>query len=214
MRKKLIFYLLLIIIILSSILICKINKTYSYDPQVYNEVYEEYSQIKDSIPNNNNNNNSDSTTITDSYSSDSEYNPVHSYNKPTFNNRTTGIIDIPKINISYPIIEDYSEENLNIAPTKVVGPSINEVGNLVIAAHNNRNENFFSNLHELEIDDIVNLTDPRNKTKTYRVYKKYQVNQTDLSCLNQDTNGKVELTLITCVKFNNSKRLIVKCVAL
>lgn len=204
MNKKLICFLLLIIIIFSSILMYKINKTYEYDPKIYDEVYQEYEEIISTTS---------TSTEFEANSSTSQNKPIYTYKNSTGSTyRTVGIVQIPKIGISYPIINDYSEANLNIAPTKVVGPELNEVGNFVIAAHNNRNEEFFSNLYKLEKGDIVNLTDHNKITKSYKVYDKYEVHQSNFSCLDQNTNGKAELTLITCVKFNNRKRLIVKCV--
>lgn len=50
-------------------------------------------------------------------------------------------------------------------------------------------------------------------TLTYKVYDIFEIKQNDFSCLNQNTNGNIELTLITCIKYQKSKRLIVKCIA-
>lgn len=208
MDKKIICFLLLIIIICSSILIFKINQTYAYDEEIYNQVYKEYEKIK------NNSTTNDSAINNHSYSS-STNKPIHTYKNSTGSiYTTTGIIDIPKINVSYPIINDYSEANLNIAPTKFVGPNINEIGNFVIVGHNNWNREFFSNLNKLKNGDIVNLTDHNKNTVSYKVYDKYETKQNDYSCLNQDTNGRAELTLITCIKYQKNKRLIVKCIAI
>ena len=44
----------------------------------------------------------------------------------------------------------------------------------------------------------------------YKAYDMYIVDETDMSCTSQETNGKIELTLITCAN-DNSKRLIVIC---
>lgn len=44
----------------------------------------------------------------------------------------------------------------------------------------------------------------------YKVYDIYIVDETDMSCISQQTNGKIELTLITCDN-DNTKRLVVKC---
>ena len=44
----------------------------------------------------------------------------------------------------------------------------------------------------------------------YKVYDKYIVDETDMRCTSQETNGKIELTLITCDN-DNTKRLVVKC---
>lgn len=206
--KKFVCFLLLTIIILSSILIYKINKTYAYDKETYNEIYEEYAQIKNSTSSN-------TSTINQENLYVSTPKPIHTYKNSTGSTyRTTGIIDIPKINLSYPIINDYSEANLNIAPTKFVGPKINEIGNFVVVGHNNWNKEFFSNLNKLENGDIVNLTDHNNNTVSYKVYNISQIKQNDFSCLDQKTNNKVELTLITCIKYKKNKRLVVKCVAI
>ena len=208
MYKKAVCILLFIIIICSAVLIYKIEKTPEYDSKIYNEVYNEYERINTVTD--------DSKIISSTFSNKKQnLSPIYiTRNSSGDTYRTLGVIEIPKINISYPVINDYSEANLNIAPTKFVGPNLNETGNLVIVGHNNRNKEFFSNLNKLENDDIVQITDHNNNTKEYKVYKSYEIKQTDYSCLNQDTNGKSELTLITCVKSSKKKRLVVKCVAI
>lgn len=55
------------------------------------------------------------------YSSEKIY---YSYNNTRF--YIIGIIDIPKLNITYPIISEVSDEFLKIAPCKFYGPEINE----------------------------------------------------------------------------------------
>ena len=60
------------------------------------------------------------------------------------------------------------------------------------------------------IGDEVELTDLNNKTITYTVYNKYVVEPTDVTCTSQLTNGKKELTLITCTNYGK-QRLVVKC---
>lgn len=207
MKNKFICFLLLIISIGSIILFYKIEKTVAYDPKIYEQVYNEYEQIK-SISTSTENASSVSSSIPNkkiTYISKNE----------SSSNRyiTIATINIPKIDISYPVINDYSEENLNISPTKFVGPEPNTVGNFVVVGHNNWNKTFFSNLHKLEKDDVVELTDTSGKKLTYKVYDKYEVSQNDFSCLNQDTNGKIELTLLTCIKNQKNKRLIIKCIS-
>lgn len=93
----------------------------------------------------------------------------------------------------------------------MLGPEPNTVGNFVIAGHNYRNNKFFSNLSKLQTGDLVNLSDRNNIKLTYKVYDKYQVDESDFTCTNQNTNGKKEITLITCVNYNKKKRLIIKC---
>lgn len=206
MRIKFIAILLLIIIICSGILIYKIEKEPEYNANVYAQVYEEFNQIINAsntyhYPEQNTNTSVSKDPIV-----------IHK-NDSGDSYRIIGAINIPKINVSYPIINECTDENLNIAPTKLLGPTINTVGNLVIVGHNNWNKDFFSNLHKLENNDTVELTDLKGNKVTYKVYDKYEVKQDNFDCLDQNTNGRTELTLITCVKYQKTKRLIVKCVA-
>lgn len=204
MKTKLIFCLLLIIIICSCVLIYKIEHTPKYDSKIYSQIYEEYNHISTI--------NSELQNIPD-ITQNSSTTVVFNKNSSGTTYMTIGILSIPKINISYPIINDCTEENLNIAPTKLLGPTPNTVGNLVIVGHNNWNKEFFSNLHKLENGDIVTLKDSNGNNLTYKVYDKYEIKQDDFSCLEQNTNNKIELTLLTCVKYKKNKRLVVKCVA-
>lgn len=83
-------------------------------------------------------------------------------------------------------------------------------GNLVIVGHNYKNGQFFGNLKKLTNGDNIFLLSSKGNAQMYKVYDKYIVDATDMSCTNQETNGKIELTLITCDN-DNTKRLIVKC---
>ncbi len=128
---------------------------------------------------------------------------------------TIATINIPKINIEYPILDgetdsvEETEALLKISPTKFWGPEPNEVGNFCIVGHNYRNSRFFSKVPTLENGDIIKITDLAGQTINYRVYNKYEVDPTDVSCTSQLTNGNKEITLITCT--NDSKmRVIVK----
>lgn len=123
-------------------------------------------------------------------------------------------ISIPKINVNYPILEgetstlEETEALLKNSPTKFWGPDPNEVGNFCIVGHNYRNSRFFSKVPTLQIGDQIQLT--TDKTLTYEVYEKYTVDPNDVSCTSQKTNGKREVTLITCTD-DSKLRVIVKC---
>ena len=83
------------------------------------------------------------------------------------------------------------------------------MGNFCIVGHNYRNTRFFSKVPTLENGDIIEITDLTGRKISYRVYNKYTVDPTDVSCTSQLTNGNKEITLITCT--NDSKmRVIVK----
>lgn len=122
---------------------------------------------------------------------------------------TIGKINIPSINVNYPILSTYSDALLKIAPCKFHGPNPNEVGNLCIAGHNYRNSKFFSKVPSMKNGDKIEITDLGGNTITYAVYDKFIVNPDELECTSQLTGGKKEITLITCT--NDSKqRVIVK----
>ncbi len=132
---------------------------------------------------------------------------------------TTGVLSIPKIDITYPIIASDNQtssvitELLKISLTKYWGPDPNQVGNLCIVGHNYNNKKFFGRLSELENGDLIELTDNSNKTVKYSVYDSYIVNPTEMECTSQITDGKTEITLITCTP-NGKQRLVVKARAL
>lgn len=123
---------------------------------------------------------------------------------------TESFISIPKIGISYPVLTETSDELLEVSVNKYWGPAPNEVGNYCIVGHNYRNGKMFGKLSELEDGDIVNLEDTSGRTLRYEVYRKYVVEPTDTRCTSQLTNGRKELTLITCTNYG-TQRLVVKC---
>lgn len=137
-----------------------------------------------------------SKTLNDYISTDSSFSVI-------------GLIEISKINISYPILSNINDNLLKIAPCRFYGPLPNEVGNLCIAGHNYKNSKFFSKLKNLKKDDIIKITDLSGKTVEYSIYNKFETNYEDTSCINQNTNNKKEITLVTC-NTNKEKRTVVK----
>ncbi len=81
------------------------------------------------------------------------------------------------------------------------------IGNICLAAHNT--SNFWKNLHTLKDKDIISYTNVLG-THDYSVFSIKQIDETDLSCL-QNTKDNI-LTLITCVKNVPSKRLCVQAI--
>lgn len=118
-------------------------------------------------------------------------------------------LTIPKIELETYVFEDYNEETMVLCPTKYFGPEPNEEGNYCIAAHNYDKENMFNHIIELETGDEIYLTDNKNGKIKYEVYDVYKVKPTQNIALSQKTNGKTEITLITCSDYS-SKRIIVK----
>ena len=129
---------------------------------------------------------------------------------------TDGKITIPKLGIEYGILdgetdsEAETEELLKMSPVKFHGPEINTVGNYCIVGHNYRNKRFFSKVPTLVNGDIIQITNfADNTTVEYEVYAKYTVDPTDVSCTSQNTDGRKEITLITCTD-DSKQRVIVK----
>lgn len=119
------------------------------------------------------------------------------------------VLNIPSLEINYPIIDKTTDELLKISITKFWGGDPNKVGNYVVVGHNYKNKKMFGKLSQIENGDKIELTDLKGKTLTYEVYDKYIVEPDDTSCTSQQTNGKKEITLITCTNYG-TQRLIVK----
>lgn len=122
---------------------------------------------------------------------------------------TDSVLNIPSLGINYPILSNTSEELLKISLNKFWGGNPNEVGNYVIVGHNYRNKKMFGKLAQIKIGDICELTDLKGKTLKYKVYSTYVVNPDDVACTSQETNGKKEITLITCTNYGQ-QRFVVK----
>ncbi len=122
---------------------------------------------------------------------------------------TESVLKIPRLGIEYPVLSDTSDELLKISLNKLWGPDPNEVGNYVIAGHNYRGGKMFGKLPTIKIGDTFEVTDLKGRTITYKVYKTYQVDPSDVSCTSQLTDGKKEVTLITCTS-DGKQRFIVK----
>lgn len=119
-----------------------------------------------------------------------------------------GIINIPSVEINYPILSESTDSLLKVSVCKFMGPEPNSIGNLCIAGHNFTNNRAFSKLNKVKVDDIIEITDLSGRTIQYKVYDNFIVAPTDLSCTSQRTNGKREITLITCTNGNKQRRIV------
>lgn len=109
-----------------------------------------------------------------------------------------GLINIPSLNIKYQILSTTSAELLKISVNKYWGPEPNEVGNLCILGHNYKDSRFFGNLPKIKKGAKIYITDLKGRTLTYKVYETDIIEEDDVSCTSQKTNGNKEITLITC----------------
>ena len=120
-----------------------------------------------------------------------------------------GIIEIPKINIEYPIINQTSDETMALSITKFWGNNVNDIGNFTMAGHNYFDGTMFSNTNKLNIEDTIKMTDLDGKTIEYKVFDKYIIDQNDVKCVQSVKENTREITLITCINGRNN-RLVVK----
>lgn len=126
---------------------------------------------------------------------------------------TIARISIPKINVNEAILSETTTELLKKSPCKFWGADPNKVGNFCIVGHNYRNTKFFSKVPTLEYGDIIEITDLSGKTVKYSVYDVHEVEPDDTSDTTQKTNGRTEITLITCTN-DSKRRVIVKATAI
>lgn len=129
--------------------------------------------------------------------------------------KVIGVVKIPKIQIEYPILDidtynpEETKEPMKISIVKYWGEKVNEYGNLSIAGHNNYDGTMFGKTKNLEIGDIVELTDLENNTIQYQIYDKFVTDPNDVTILATNDETIREVTLITCTN-GNKNRLILK----
>lgn len=152
----------------------------------------------------------DDFTITKLYSNSTNYTAqtINTYQEEGNSFSVIGLIEINRINISYPILSEFNEDLLKIAPCKFYGSNPNEIGNLCIAGHNYNNYKFFSKLKNLNQGDLITIYDLSGAKVSYEIYSTYETDWQDFSCTSQDTNGKKEITLITCNNIKNRRRVV------
>ena len=121
-----------------------------------------------------------------------------------------GTIEIPKTNVSYPVLEKPTRKALEIAVASLYPRDavLNSKGNVVIIGHNYRNGKFFSNNKKLSKGDKIYITDLDGKKVTYIIYKTFQTDENDTSFYNRDTNGAREITLSTCTDDSSARTII------
>lgn len=119
-----------------------------------------------------------------------------------------GVLEIPKINLRYPILDRATDASMKVAVGINYGVGLNKVGNTVIMGHNSKNGLFFSNLNKLTNGDPVYVTDNDDLKVKYTIYNMYETTAEDLDYFTRDTGGKREISLSTCLE-DSSERLVI-----
>ena len=119
-------------------------------------------------------------------------------------NDVIGILEIDSIGVKDPIV--LGEENLDYVVAKYRSSyDFGELGNVILAAHNNMRGSIFRNLHNLKIGSTVKIISD-NKEFEYKITNRYIVEPNDTSKINF-SNDKKEITLITCI--NHAKQRLI-----
>lgn len=136
------------------------------------------------------------------------------------NYEVKGVIDIPKTNCHYSILEKVTVDSLkkSIAILDIVSnPELNATvkdlnvpgTNAFILGHNYRNGQFFSNNDKLAVGDKIKITDQYNNQITYTIYNMFYAEPDDVSFMERDIDINTrEITLQTCNE-DSSERLII-----
>lgn len=141
------------------------------------------------------------------YSSNSNF--INSEIVSNYSDLIIGLINIPKINLIYPILSHTDDELLKFSPCRFSGPLPNKNGNLCIAGHNYGTYAFFSKINLLNNGDLIYISDLNGNKLAYEVFSSYEVPEKDTSPLLSTKDINKEITLITCNNANKM-RIIVK----
>ena len=114
-----------------------------------------------------------------------------------------GVLDIPALGLSFPIISEWSYDALQIVPCRYSGSAY--LDNLVIAGHNYRSH--FASLPQLQPGDTVTFTDMDGNVFSYEVSSLETLSPYAVSDM---TSGDWDLTLFTCTVGGQS-RLAIRC---
>lgn len=199
------------VIVLVSILAVNAYKRYKNDKDAENAI----SRFENNIGQNNDTNNSGQNLIEQNVTNDTTGGDTSGEvtRQVTYYNNFVmiGYIEIPKINIKYPILEKETVPSLeqSVAVRYPDNPKLNKPGNVVIAGHNYRNGQFFSNLKNVATGDIIKITDANGQTLVYTIYEKYETTPEDVAYITRDIGDNTEITLVTCTD-DSSARIIVK----
>lgn len=120
-----------------------------------------------------------------------------------------GIIRIPTIGLEYPILNETTNKSMKKSITKFWGPGLNEIGNLSLAGHNNKDGTMFGKVKKMKIGDIIEIEDLYKNTVKYEIFDMYVIDPNDVSCVESVNPDTREITLITCTN-GNKNRLITK----
>lgn len=114
-----------------------------------------------------------------------------------------GVLEIPSLELSLPVMSEWSNEKFKMAPCRYVGSVYSE--DIVIAAHNYQRH--FGKLKTLREGDEVCFTDVEGNVFIYAVSGFDTLGKKDVE---EMTTGEWDMTLFTCTP-GGAKRVTVRC---
>lgn len=118
-------------------------------------------------------------------------------------NEYIGVLEIPALGLSLPVISKWSYPNLRLAPCRYKGSAY--LDDLIIAAHNYKQH--FGLLKDLNTGDEIKFIDVDSNCFTYKVFEVEQLAGTDREEMEA---GDWDLTLFTCT-IGGQARITVRC---
>lgn len=116
-----------------------------------------------------------------------------------------GSISVPSVGIRLPVLDQWSEDMLKIAPCRYLGSLSG--GDMVIMGHNYKSH--FNPLHRIEVGAEVEFENTIGRVFRFRVAKIEYLHRTEGEKL---PNGEYPLTIFTCTP-GGLERIIVRCEA-
>ena len=118
-----------------------------------------------------------------------------------------GIVEIPGLNLSLPVIENWDYEKLKIAPCRYCGSYY--MNDLVICGHNYAEH--FASLQYIKIGEDVYFTTMNGEAIHYIVSNRQTVLPQQIDTMIDNTQEKWDLTLFTCYTGGRT-RCAVRCI--
>ncbi len=114
-----------------------------------------------------------------------------------------GVLTVPSLSLSLPVMSEWSYDNLKIAPCRYQGSAYK--GDLIVAGHNYRKH--FSPLKTLPIGAEIQFTDVDGNQFLYQVADLEVLDKMDVE---EMETGDWDLTLFTCT-YGGQTRFTVRC---
>lgn len=114
-----------------------------------------------------------------------------------------GVLSIPALDLYLPVLNEWSYENLKIAPSRYSGSAY--LDNIVLCAHNYNTH--FGRIRNLNIGDSIEFTDMDGHVFRYQVINIEILKSNDVELMK---SGNWDMTLFTCT-IGGETRITVRC---